>query len=327
MTRAWQISPSRGMARLSQRLLNININTDLHPSTSLLGAGPPRSPLSTEHSPSSPHGTQTRNSYRTCESDNSSMVGDLLPDEQEEGPNLSRKKNTQIAIHLASWLAHRTGSDLDAVYPEIAEIISAYSVPEDGPLQAMCFEEGTKPSAAQIDTAVIAAENTRTNPPAIYNVDEVDNVRDVEIKPKKQHPRFSFLPGDDVQVSRVAGSRSNSLSASSSARLPGRDATEMASNHQDNDRARDVSGRDHVQGVSATHAGRSEPRREDSNRSVLTAINNGSYSRSTGPLRLSSSGSGTGTAKKSDLVPASTKKDSFAAAAARMAGQNKAESK
>ncbi|MCJ1437336.1 hypothetical protein MMC27_006723 [Xylographa pallens] len=327
MTRPWQISPSRGMTRLSQRLLNININTDLHPSTSLFGAGPPRSPLSTGHSPSSPHRAQTRNSHRTSESDNSSMIGDLLPDEQEEEPNLSRKKNTRIAIHLASWLAHRTGSDLDAVYPEIAEIISAYNVPENGPLQAMCFEEGTKPSSAQIETVVVAVENARTKESTRYKSDESDNVQEVEKKHNNQHPRFSFLPGDDMQVSHVTASRSNSLSAYSSERQPERYDTGIASASRDNDRAREFSGLDEGQGISAGPADerRSEPRREDSNRSVLTAINNGSYSGSTGSLRASSSNKGT--PKKSNRVASTTKKDSFAAAAAKMAGQNKAEPK
>ncbi|MCJ1421717.1 hypothetical protein MMC32_008083 [Xylographa parallela] len=327
MTRPWQISPSRGMVRLSQRLLNININTDLHPSTSLLGAGPSRSPLSTGHSPSSPQRAQTRNSHRTSESDNSSMIGDLLPDEQEEEPNLCRKKNTQIAVHLASWLAHRTGSDLDAVYPEIAEIISAYNVPENGPLQAMCFEESTKPSSAQTETVVVEIENARTKEPTKYKSDEVDNMQEVEKKHKNQHPRFSFLPGDDTQVSHVIASRSNSLSAFSSERQPGRYDGRIASTSKDHGRAREVEGLDEGQSISLglPDEGHAEPRREDSNRSVLTAINNGSYSGSTGPLRASSSNNGT--PKKSNRVISTTKRDSFAAAAARMAGQNKAEPK
>ena len=326
MTRAWQISPSRGMARLSQRLLNININTDFHPSTSVLGAGPPRSPLSSGHSPSSPHLAQTRNSYPTSESDNSSIIGDLLPDEQEEELNLTRKKNTQIAVHLASWLAHRTGSDLEAVYPEIAEIISAYSLPENGPLQAMCFEESTKPLSAQIETAVIATEYSRTKPLIRYKLDGID-VEAVGKKHKNQRLRFSFLPGDDVHVSRVTGSHSNSLSAFSSKTKPGWYDTEMASNSKDNGRARESFDLEGRQGTSAGPAdgGRTEPQREDSNRSVLTAINNGSYSGSTGSLRVSTSSGGT--AKKSNRVASTTKKDSFAAAAARMAGQNKAEPK
>ncbi|MCJ1382781.1 hypothetical protein MMC17_005894 [Xylographa soralifera] len=327
MTRTWQISPSRGMARLSQRLLKININTDHHTSTSVLGAGPPHSPLNTKYSPSSPHRAQTRTSQYTSESDNSSMIGDLLPDEQEEEPNAPRKKNTQIAFHLASWLAHRTGSDLNAVYPEIAEIISAYSVPENGPLQATCFEEGTKPLSSQFEKVISVADNTRKKAPTKHKSDDIVSVQEVEKKCNNQRPRFSFLPGDDMQVPSVTGSRSNTLSTFGSERQLEKYDARIASNSKDNSRARESSALDEGRGISAGPAnkGRSEPRREDSNRSVLTAINNGSYSSSTGPLRASSSNSGT--AKKSNRVTSTTKKDSFAATAARMAGQNKAEPK
>ncbi|MCJ1288380.1 hypothetical protein MMC26_007735 [Xylographa opegraphella] len=325
VTRGWQRSPSRGMARLSQRLLKINNDTDHHPSTSVLGAGHPRGPLSTGRTPSSPHGAQTRNSHRTSESDNSSTVGDLLPDEQEEEQSLASKKNTQIAIHLASWLAHRTGSDLDAVYPEIAEIISAYSTPESGPLQIMCFGEG-KPSSAQTTSVTLPATDTRMKHPTTYKSDEIVAVH-FENQHKDQRSRFSFLPGDDVDASHIAGSRSNNLSVVSLERQPGKTGAGIGSNTKDNGREREYSGLDEGSGVpvGSAYKGSSQPRREDSNRSVLTAINNGSYSVATGPPRASSSNSGT--AKNSSRVISSTKKDSFAAAAARLAGQNKAEPK
>ncbi|MCJ1400443.1 hypothetical protein MMC11_003648 [Xylographa trunciseda] len=326
-SRSWQISPSRGMARLSQRLLNISINTDLHNSTSALGAGLPRSPLNTEHSPSSLHRTQTRNSHRTSESDRSSMIGDLLPDEQEDEQNAPRNKNTQIAFHLASWLAHRTGSDLNAVYLEIAEIISAYSDPENRPLQATCFDEGAIPSSTPFGAAIGEADSMKSKTLSKPNPNDIVNVHEVENQHKNQRPRFSFLPGDDMEVSRLTGSRSNSLSAFGSERRPGRYDAGNRSNSKDNGRATDFSALDEARGISAgpTDEGSMEPRRGDSNRSVLTAINNGSYSRPSGPLRAGSSKSGT--VKKSDRVASTTKKDSFAAAAARIAGQNKSDPK
>ncbi|MCJ1392834.1 hypothetical protein MMC18_005706 [Xylographa bjoerkii] len=274
------------------------------------------------------HRAQTRNSHRTSESDHSSMIGDLLPDEQEEEASAPRKKNTQIAFHLASWLAHRTGSDLDAVYPEIAEIISAYSVPENGPLQSTCLEESTNPSSTQTETAVIEARADNVKPKARdHKSDHTVNVQEVEKKHNNQRPRFSFLPGDDIQVSRLTGSGSNSLLDISSERKSGRYNVEAQLKSKDNDRVRKVSAVDEARGISTgpTDEENSEPRRGDSNRSVLTAINNGSYSSSSGTLRVGSSNSGS--AKKSDHVASTAKKDSFAAAAARIAGQNKADPK
>ena len=317
------------MARLSQRLSNVNVNTDLHASTAVLDAGPPLSPLSIGRSPGSLHHAHTRNSHHTLESDHSSTTGDLLLDEQEEEPNTPRKKNTQIAFHLASWFAYRTGSNLDVIYPEVAGIISACSVPENHPLQANDLDKSTKTLSTGFKPATIKAgdDDLSSKSEKKHKSDKHFNVHKVETKHENQHPRFSFIPGDDIQGSRLERARSTSSSAVRSESRTGRYNTAVPLDAKDHIRARELLTLEAAQSTIAGPAneGSSQPRRGDSNRSVLTAINNGSYSSSNGPLKASSSNSGT--ARRSDRCSSTAKKDSFATAAARKAGKNIAKTK
>ncbi|MCJ1478513.1 hypothetical protein MMC13_007193 [Lambiella insularis] len=309
--RGWPVSPSRGMTRLSRKLLTINTNSGLQPLSVTDAAQRTVSPGGAQDALSS----LRQDLQQTSGSDLSSVGGDLLPDEMEETFAADDVHRNQVIMRLANWLAKRIGSEPEVVLPDIANILSAYGELHGSSLE-LAHKDSNVESFPRSPAFCRARDKFEVERRPLQHRDkssEGSSEPSLESQLKRQRRGFSFIPGDDSKVSQ--GYRSSAIDVSVrgvAASVGGITfGTEAISALDARPSAFPITAES--QAMSTDQQGLFE--RENSNRSIMTTINIGSYSSSSPSLRMSCSSNET--VRKSDST---SKKNSLATAAARVAG-------
>ena len=299
------------MARLSRQFLKQNTGSDTAPTLLLapldrpektLGFLGPITPLPSQ---------QPEDMVSGSDSDFSDVKGDLLPDEEEQGSPVFEKEDRAHVARLAHWLEEQNLAEARGVVPELSS-----SVPESRELDTWS-STGTTTIVKKV--ARIFATNVDGRPPLARNHRSDEEVLARKNADTSHHRRgFSFVPGDDSRnrhpyppLTTSAPSTAGKAEETTPSIVPG---------HASLNQEEIISANVQAQPISTplkSIAG--EPQRDNSNRSVLTAIHNGSESPSPGQSQASNDGSRK--RKISGRQASSDKKLSLAAAAARAAGK------
>ena len=330
------------MASLSQRILSNKASVDSLPAQPSSNRGQAPSTACSDKQPSVNPRWMTslmreEGTVETSDSDLSSTEGDLLPDE-EEGRSSHSERDTHalhtrsIAVHLTEWLAERAGLKPNTTSAEITAILSGADTTESGKPSISAAQTIDKSWA--VDS--LSSRNVVAGVASPTNQRTPSSGQGAVAKPttsyKLGHHRvFSFMPGDDVRTLMPARSTPNlskvqreEATRSSPCPKPapqGRSDGKVKSSPRKPPSAVKL---DIVDNAPVERSMKSEkeetaitPQREDSARSVLTAIKNPSPGGSdTSPC---SSVAGDGKARKSKPLPRNPK-GSIAVAAARAAG-------
>lgn len=303
------------MTRLSRKLLTVNTNPELEPLSSTNVAEPQASPGEHRGALNPVPRSRTGDSQHTSGSDLSSIIGDLLPDEVEEVYPEDRKHQKPVAVHLACWLANRIGGEPAAVLPEIAEILSAYGEAHFDSLEWTRRDSNMESLTRSPTLSKFNGTDDSGRPPVQRKnkSEERASAQSLDPKLKRLYRGFSFIPGDDSKLSQAIQSLSTHVATAEDVADGGRGKLGLKLTSASNTRPLNTS-------ATAESSARSSEEseffgRENSNRSIMTAINTGSYRGSSVPVRVRSSSNDT--VKKVGPV---SKKDSLAAAAARVAG-------
>ncbi|MCJ1251863.1 hypothetical protein MMC30_009101 [Trapelia coarctata] len=314
--KTWPLSPSRGMTRLSRQFLKKNLNAD-QPATLLLPRGDqPQKTLGFLDPITRVPNQQPQDLVPSSGSDFSDVKGDLLPDEEEEEESSIFEKEDQAHIaRLANWLAEQNLADSQIVIPELSS-----SVPDRRGVDNWLSLAGANGGIATVrKLARVPALNLQGRPPLARNHKSDEEVTARKNADTHQHRRgFSFVPGDDSKNPAPRPFRTTSVLTNvikvdqgTPTTLAGHPLSNLQECSSISGQARPVS--------TPLRSLAGEPQRDNSNRSVLTAIHNGSESPSPGPIHASNDGS------RKRMRPArqasSDKKLSLATAAARAAGK------
>ena len=303
------------MTRLSQQFLKQRVGSD-QPSTLLLTSRDQPERTMGFLDPIIPPPTKpSQDMLPRSDSDFSDVKGDLLPDEEEQEASIFEKEDRAHIARLADWLDQQNLADTHVILPEISSSVPEYREPENWL------------SSAGVDRGIATVRKVRRAPDLTIDARlplRRTHKSDEEVTVRKNadthhHRRgFSFIPGDDSEVAQPHRPRTTSVSGKVVNAEGGARSTlplETSSNAQEGSptcgNARPVS--------TQLRSLAGEPQRDNSNRSVLTAIHNGVESPS-GPIKASNEG------PQKRMRPGRQESDkqlSFATAAARAAGKAK----
>lgn len=299
------------MARLSQQFMKMNMGSDQPPTLLLPTRDQPKETLGFLDPDSRLPNQQPQDLLPSSDSDFSDVKGDLLPDEEEEESSIFEKEDQAHLARLANWLDQQNVAESRVDLPDVSS-----SVPDQRGLGSWLSPAGANGGITTVrKLARIPPLSLEGRPPLARNHKSDEEVTARKNADTHQHRRgFSFVPGDDSKVSQPRPPRTISTSSNVIKAEEGVSSTladRSSSNIQDaNLQARPVS--------TPLKSLAGEPQRDNSNRSVLTAIHNGSESPSPGPIHTSTEGS------KRRIRPGrqgSAKNLSLATAAARAAGK------
>ena len=313
------------MARLSRKFSEVNPASETEPYlSSSIFVDQQAGPVQLGNFSSPLHPLKLQSSNGTMMSDRSSIGGDLLPDE-EEALQIPGESHRQIAVHLAEWVAQRTGSVIDDVLPEVLKVVSLYG--EHNAALDAAIESNTNAPATAIKSASHTGKPHLARP--LFDREHKPNEKIMQgsTEPDSRHHRrgFSFVPGDDARASRTLRPAASTIS-STGLRLPSdKDNYDIFGPASFQPETEPTHTKVYQNTIPEPRYRADEPQRESSNRSVMTAIHNGSFSNSSAASKLS--GGSEMNAKKYERPPSSSKRGSMAAAAARTAGRNSVEPK
>lgn len=303
------------MARLSRQFLKQHIVSDtasILPTASLdrpektLGFLGPITPLPSQ---------QPEDMVSGSDSDFSDVKGDLLPDEEGQGSPVFEKEDRAHIARLAHWLEEQNLAEARGVVPELSS-----SVPESREIGTWLSQAGATGTTTRVKkVARILAMSVDGRPPLARNHRSDEEVLVRKNADTSHHRRgFSFVPGDDSRnghpyppLTTSAPSKAIKAEKTTPSIVPSHSSLKQEGNISATIQARLIS--------TPLKSLAGEPQRDNSNRSVLTAIHNGSESPSPGQSQASNDGSRK--RKMTGRRASSDKKLSLATAAARAAGK------
>lgn len=303
------------MARLSRQFLKQNTGSDTAPTLLLAPLNRPEKTLGFLGPITPLPGQQPEDMVSGSDSDFSDVKGDLLPDEEEQGSPVFEKEDRAHIARLAHWLEEENLAEARGVVPEPSS-----SVPESRGIDTWSSRAGATGTTTIVKkVARILATNVDGRPPLARNHRSDEEVLVRKNADTSRHRRgFSFVPGDDSRngdpyspLTTSVPSKAIKAEETTTSIVPGHSSLNQEGNISATIQARPISN------PLKSLAG--EPQRDNSNRSVLTAIHNGSESPSPGQSQASNDGSRK--RKISGRQALSDKKLSLATAAARAAGK------
>jgi len=303
------------MARLSRQFLKQNMSLDKAPALLMAPLGRPEKTLGFLGPISPLPSQQPQDMVPSSDSDFSDVKGDLLPDEEDQSSPIFEKEDRVHIARLAHWLDEQNLAEARGVLPVLSS-----SVPDSREIGTWSSRAGTTGTTTTVKkVARISATNVDGRPPLVRNHRSDEEVLVRNNADTSHHRRgFSFVPGDDSRN----GPPDSALTTSAPRKAIKAEET-MPSNVPDDSPLNPegiISATVQARPIStALKSLAGEPQRDNSNRSVLTAIHNGSESASPGANQASYDGSRK--RKISGRQASSDKKLSLATAAARAAGK------
>lgn len=306
------------MARLSRQFLKQNTGSDIAPTLLLAPLNRPEKTLGFLGPITPLPSQQPEDMVSGSDSDFSDVKGDLLPDEEEQGSPVFEKEDRAHIAHLAHWLEEQNLAEARGAVPELSS-----SVPESREIDTWSTQAGATGTTTIVKkVARILATNVDGRPPLARNHRSDEEVLVRKNADTSHHRRgFSFVPGDDSRNGHSYPPLTTSAPSKAGKAGKAEETTpSIVPGHASLNQEENISATVQAQPISTplkSLAG--EPQRDNSNRSVLTAIHNGSESPSPGQSQASNDGSRK--RKISGRQASSDKKLSLAAAAARAAGK------
>lgn len=256
---------------------------------------------------------QPQDTVPNSDSDFSDAEGDLLPDEQEQGSSIFEEEDQAHLARLADWLDGQTRAE-SQVLPE-----NSSSLPDNIGADSWVSRAEAYGEVTTVRKAKAPALDVYARPQLERSHRSEEEVPGRKHADTQQHRRgFSFIPGDDSRGPNSNPPRTTSLSANAVNAEKTRPCVLLDQPIMKPEGALSTSFQARPT-ATPLRSPAGEPQRDNSNRSVLTAIHNGSESPS--PCPISASNSGSRQRIRASRQGSSDKKLSLAAAAARAAGK------